>query len=85
MDIGVIFTNLNQYVFGSVAYTSLAFILVIAMLGIRRGWSLDTFMVVLTPLFAVMSGEFLPVDINPLWLFGVGLIISFGLIALVRR
>ena len=85
MDITTLVNNYTQYVFGSVAYASLALIFAIVLVGVRRGWSLDSFIIVLTPLISVMSSQFLPYDISPLWLIGIGLLIGFGLVALLRR
>ena len=85
MDITTLINNYTQYVFGSVAYASLALLFVVILVGIRKQWSLDSFIIVLTPLISVMSSQFLPYDISPLWLIGVGLLIGFGLIALLRR
>lgn len=78
-------TYLVDYVFGNVIFASLFLLYLLFLLGVRHGWSLDTFVVILTPTFFLLSDGFLPIDFQPIVLFVIGLLIGFGLLAVVRR
>ena len=85
MDISILINNFVDYVFGNIAYASMAFLLIIVIIGVKARWSLDSYVIVLTPAISFMSTQFLPYNIEPLWLMGIGMVIGFGLLALLRR
>jgi len=86
VDTTTLVNNYVIYVFGDVVLTALAFLFIITLIGVRYGWGLEAFVVVLTPTLLVIAGPtVLPPGIEPLYLMGLGLIIGFGLLALIRR
>lgn len=85
MDLAAVGAYYVQYVFGGPVGAMLALLYMIALFGIRFGWSLDTFIVVLTPTLTLLVGMPFVESIKPIVLFILGLILGFGLLALIRR
>jgi len=85
VDIGIIGQYYAEYVFGNAVLATIGLLFILVLLGIRFRWSLDTYVAVLTPFMTVLSGRYLTPELSPIFLFGVGLLIGFGLLALIRR
>ena len=85
VDLTVILTNYANFVFGSELFAALGFLVIITMIGIRYGWGLESFVIVLAPTLLIVVNTFIPIGIAPIFLIGVGLIIGFGMLAVIRR
>jgi len=76
-----------QYVFGSVLYSGIILMMALMFMGLKRGWSLDIYMIIFTPLAFLMANsmQIIPSDTTTLFVIGLGLIFGFILIRLVNR
>ncbi len=85
VDIDAVYTGYVTYIFGDVTLAALAFLFIIVLIGLRFNWGLEAFLVVLTPTILLVVNNTLAIGMQPLILMGMGLLIGFGILALIRR
>jgi len=85
VDINAVAQNYIMYVFGDVILAMIGFLIIITLIGMRFGWGLEAFTVVLTPTIILMVDSYIPIGLEPLMLMGIGFIIGFGMLAILRR
>jgi hypothetical protein len=85
MDITGLYNNFVVYVFGEPTLAALGMLFIITLIGVRFGWGLESFIIVLTPTVLVVLNGMLPLGLPALWLMGLGVLIGFGLLAMIRR
>ena len=86
VDVTAVYNNFIQYVFGNEILAALGFLLIVSMIGIRYRWSLETYTIVFVPLITVSLSPILEsLGLTPLMLMGMGILIGFGLLAIIRR
>lgn len=85
VDVTSVITNYATWVYGTELMAGLAFMIIVTMIGIRFGWGFESFVVVLTPTILLLMDSLVGSGLSPLFLIGIGLIIGFGLLAMIRR
>lgn len=85
MDISAIGTNYATYIFGSEALAAFGLLFLIALIGIRFNWSLDTYIVILTPVFVSFATLAVVPSAKIAYVIVIGLLLGFGLLAVFRR
>ena len=78
----------SNYVFGSPIIAGLVFMFFIMLWGMRRGWSLETFIALFIPLLAILTMPAIgiePVSIIGIIIIGLGILIALGIISLIKR
>jgi len=85
VDITTVADNYIMYVFGDAVIAMIGFLIIITLIGMRFGWGMEAFTVVLTPTIILMVDTVIPLGLQPLMLLGIGLIIGFGMLAIIRR
>jgi len=76
-----------EYVFGSSTYAGIFLITAIILLGLKKGWSLDIYLVLLVPLAFLMFGN-MPLisrDIIKVFFIGVSALVAIMLIRFKSR
>lgn len=86
MDIAAIGANYITYVFGDPVLAALGFLAIITMIGIRYNWSLESFVMIYTPVIVGVLGfgVFGASGITVMWLMGLGLVIGMGMLYLLK-
>lgn len=83
-----IVTNWTTYVFGSAQLSVIVFMAFFLMIGLKRNWPLDLYIVVFPPLILLLSVSQLALLPPTLWvitLIGLGIIVGVGLLRLTRQ
>lgn len=81
----IIGNNWINYIFGSQLIAGVIILGFFMLWGVRQGWSLEGYIVVLTPLIAITSAFLLPDYMFALTLFALGFLIGFGLLKIINR
>lgn len=84
VDTIFVFDAYTIYIFGSLLYTALAFLVIVTLVGIRYRFPLEAYMVLFPPAIGILISPYFP-TLGPLLLMGIGLIIGIALVAIVRR
>lgn len=74
-----------NYVAGNETIAMLMAMFIFTMIGIRYKWPFESYVMVYSPLLLGTFGPYIAPGIEPLMLMGLGLMIGFGLLALIRR
>lgn len=85
MDITTLYTNWTTYIWGNPVLGMLGFMFIVTMIGVKYRWPFESYVMVFVPLLLSVFGGFIVPGVEPLVLMGLGLIIGFGLLALIRR
>ena len=82
----MILTNYVTYVFGNEIFAALGFLFILALIGIRYNYGLESFIIVFSPtILILLDTVFISTGIPQIMLIGIGLLIGFGLLAIIRR
>lgn len=84
VDVTTVVSNYTTWVFGNPFYASLFLMFILVLVGIRFRFSLDAYIVLLSPVVFLLIGNYFPGLPVILWP-AIGLLFGIGLLTLIRR